>query len=87
MVTYNNLTAEIAEHAEVVFVMTRSQDILLVFMAQPVYYLFFSALSALRGEQIKDPENVSIIVNTCTKYKQSRIQNWTFEVGGSMFDV
>jgi hypothetical protein len=26
--------------------MTRSQDILLVFLAQPAYYLFFSALSA-----------------------------------------
>gem|GEM_PF-5602844 len=26
-VTYNHLTAELAEHAEVIFAMTRSQDI------------------------------------------------------------
>jgi len=45
-VTNNNLTAEIAERAEVISTMTRPQKILLVFLAQPAYYLLFSALSA-----------------------------------------
>jgi len=64
-VTYNNLTAEIAEHAEVIFAMTRPQDIFLVFLAAcldvarrakpeaSLLIAFLCALSDLRGEQKK----------------------------------
>jgi len=43
-VTYNNLTAEIAEHAEVISAMIRPQEIL--FSGAAACYLLFSALSA-----------------------------------------
>jgi hypothetical protein len=47
---YKNLTAESAEHEEVIFAMTRPQGDLIAFLC---------ALSELRGEK-KDPDNISI---------------------------
>ena len=64
-VMYNNLTAEIAEHAEVISVMTRPQDILLVFLAACRDVLVLSRRSLKSEVGRLKPEASLIFVFLC----------------------